>query len=597
MALSHEELIREMENIERLSAGERLLQAKKRRELQLEKYHVYESSLNDVPNEVMLDHESDVHFTETVTLLDATFRNDIEEVKRLLDEGVDPNVSNEDGLTALHQTCIDNNVELLKCLLEKNADVNIRDHDGWTPLHAAATCGHKDVSLILIENNADVLAVNTDGNMPYDICEDNDTLIQIEMKMADQGITQKVIDETRSQPERDLLRRLRELKEVVENSVKNSLLTAPKSSGQLVSMQFSLPISQIHQNTYKSQQETLGKDFDSKDNATYLHVAAAYSYFDVIKFLIDECNVEINPTDSDGWTPLHAATWWTNPQIIQYLIEHSADLYKKNDSGNTPLDICPDQNLVDWMLEKRQQQQQQQQKEINNCEFRSNKEFKRTGSTVNRTSSIRRASMREKARKYDTNFAEVVTGTTATPPPPSRPSGKANGEESSSTVTKFYDCDESGDGEQKNSLYSSNSNNYPSVATTSAITIPPPSSATTVSNATASSNNLKTSDKTKSEDNTNNVESLEKKKITLEQEKELFNHLTIKQQQQKNNGKEGGKRNYTSSDRNKTKTSKFNSYSKDNMSEHDEMLYEYPHSDQVHNSPGKAKLLSCCHIS
>lgn len=36
-------------------------------------------------------------------------------------------------------------------------------------------------------SGADVLAVNADGNMPYDICEDEATLELLEMVMAEQG--------------------------------------------------------------------------------------------------------------------------------------------------------------------------------------------------------------------------------------------------------------------------------------------------------------------------------------------------------------------------------------------------------------------------
>ena len=36
-------------------------------------------------------------------------------------------------------------------------------------------------------SNADLLAVNADGNMPYDICEDEDTLDFVENEMAKRG--------------------------------------------------------------------------------------------------------------------------------------------------------------------------------------------------------------------------------------------------------------------------------------------------------------------------------------------------------------------------------------------------------------------------
>lgn len=63
-------------------------------------------------------------------------------VKRLLLAGVDPDSTNEDGLTALHQCCIDDNEEMLQLLLDFGANPNAEDSEKWTPLHAAATCAH-----------------------------------------------------------------------------------------------------------------------------------------------------------------------------------------------------------------------------------------------------------------------------------------------------------------------------------------------------------------------------------------------------------------------------------------------------------------------
>ncbi len=47
--------------------------------------------------------------------------------------------------------------------------------------------------------------MNNDGNMPYDICDDEHTLDLIESEMAGRGITQQFIDERRGKPEKDML--------------------------------------------------------------------------------------------------------------------------------------------------------------------------------------------------------------------------------------------------------------------------------------------------------------------------------------------------------------------------------------------------------
>lgn len=70
----------------------------------------------------------------------------------------------------------------MKLLVEFGANVNAEDSEKWTPLHAAATCGHLHLVRYLIAKGANLLAVNADGNMPYDICEDEKTLDCIEGK-------------------------------------------------------------------------------------------------------------------------------------------------------------------------------------------------------------------------------------------------------------------------------------------------------------------------------------------------------------------------------------------------------------------------------
>lgn len=146
-----------------------------------------------------------IQFENSVVVLEAAARNDIEEVGRLLERGVSPDATNEDGLTPLHQCCIDNNADMLRLLLDYGADVNAKDSEKWTPLHAAATCGHLFLVKILISRGANLLAVNVDGNMPYDLCDDEETLDCIEAEMSRRGVTQELIDDTRAATETQML--------------------------------------------------------------------------------------------------------------------------------------------------------------------------------------------------------------------------------------------------------------------------------------------------------------------------------------------------------------------------------------------------------
>jgi hypothetical protein len=146
----HEELLAEMELIERLPTQERLKQAKRRRALQLRKWADYERELelqeqdqkqasqsrmplkyqysaepytnnkqrpvsmietsvygykknNNKFNSNSNSNRRSIKFQHHVVLLDAIMRKDYDEVERMLKSGVSPNLANEDGLTAIHQ--------------------------------------------------------------------------------------------------------------------------------------------------------------------------------------------------------------------------------------------------------------------------------------------------------------------------------------------------------------------------------------------------------------------------------------------------------------------------------------------------------------
>ena len=286
----------------RLTTAERLRLARKRRGMQLKRWAQREREYNLKRKQGLDDQEEEettrVNFVPAIMLLEAAARNDIEEVRRLLSLGVSPDSTNEDGLTALHQCCIDDSEEMMKVLVEFGANVNAADSEQWTPLHAAATCGHLHLVKFLIEKEASLLAVNGDGNMPYDICEDETTLSFIENEMAKRGVTQELIDETRGRTEAKMLADLAQL---------------AAEHGDL--------------------------EFRDKHRATPLHIAAANGYLSVLEFLLDNhCSTEVS--DLDLWQPLHAAACWGHLEAVEILAQNGADI--------SAVTRCVDEQSFSW---------------------------------------------------------------------------------------------------------------------------------------------------------------------------------------------------------------------------------------------------------
>ncbi|XP_047439001.1 protein phosphatase 1 regulatory inhibitor subunit 16B [Mugil cephalus] len=317
---NHLELIQELQQLDKVPSLERLRAAQKRRTQQLKRWAVYEKEMQSKKRKAdkkgrgasslyYSGAKRHVSFAASVALLEASARNDPDEVRYLLKNNVSPDLCNEDGLTALHQCCIDNYEEMVKILLDRGATVNAQDNELWTPLHAAATCGHAGLVKILISNGADLLAVNSDGNMPYDLCEDDPTLDIIETAMANKGITQEMINETRASTERRMLGDIQEL---------------------------------LRQGEEVNQQDSQG--------ATLLHIAAANGYVQAAELLL-EGGARMDLRDSDGWQPLHAAACWGQMHVAELLVSHGASLNAKTFLDETPIDLCEDEEFRAILLD------------------------------------------------------------------------------------------------------------------------------------------------------------------------------------------------------------------------------------------------------
>ncbi|CAF3870919.1 unnamed protein product [Adineta steineri] len=248
-----------------------------------------------------------VKFEQAYIFLAACSSEDRDEIDKLLQRGVDINTSNIDGLTALHQTCIDNNLHMVEYLLNKNAEINCQDNEGWTPLHAAASCGNLDIVKYLLSRGAIVDVCNNEGELAIDIAEGDDIIAYLEEDMRRKGID----DQQSRNYEHQLM--IKHAQDSLNNN-KNGL----KSTADAI----------VH----------------SRTGATALHVAAAKGYLDVIDLLI-RAGANLNSVDNDGWTPLHAAAHWDKHDILKYLVERNANIDAKNYAGQTPLDVCDGETL------------------------------------------------------------------------------------------------------------------------------------------------------------------------------------------------------------------------------------------------------------
>ncbi|MCK4651018.1 ankyrin repeat domain-containing protein [Candidatus Babeliales bacterium] len=137
-------------------------------------------------------------------LIQAVKRNDIDGVKKLLEEGVNPDLRDKENDNALNWAAYLGNLEVVKeimasisddniefidsigkyghtplmdairknyvdvslFLLKKRAEVNIKDNYGWTALHHAVVKGHSKIILALIKRDANIGAKTNNSQTP-----------------------------------------------------------------------------------------------------------------------------------------------------------------------------------------------------------------------------------------------------------------------------------------------------------------------------------------------------------------------------------------------------------------------------------------------
>jgi len=135
------------------------------------------------------------HWAQDSALHIASRNNHTEVVKRLLDAGVDVNLTNGRwNMTALSIASDEGHTAVATLLINNRADVNLADEDGRTPLHRASRWGHKDTAALLIANEALLNLADTGGWTPLhyaSIRGSTDTATLLLASGADPGITTK----------------------------------------------------------------------------------------------------------------------------------------------------------------------------------------------------------------------------------------------------------------------------------------------------------------------------------------------------------------------------------------------------------------------
>lgn len=96
--------------------------------------------------------------------LEVVRNGDCDELQKILetrDEKININLYDNEGQTALHQSCQIGSLKKVQILVKFGADVKLANRDGWSALHIACFGGHQDIALYLNSTKSRIKTVSS----------------------------------------------------------------------------------------------------------------------------------------------------------------------------------------------------------------------------------------------------------------------------------------------------------------------------------------------------------------------------------------------------------------------------------------------------
>ena len=297
-------------------------------------------------------------------------------------------VSSQGGFTPLLFAAQQGDQETAELLIEKGADVNYSAPEEGSALLMASANGHEDLALLLLEKGADSNVKADDGSgitpLHYALRDGIKALLEskgaglfTQLVQQEQQSTSRRMEEAGPLPGPSMPRLMRALVERGAN-VNASLTNAPvrlrkkgrsyisivgttpfllaAAYGDISAMSYLVEAGadpdvatvvdeiQVPTGVYSDEAQFQG-------SATPLLVAAglgrtrtrrgkeAKRALETIKVLV-EMDFDVNEANDVGWTPLHAAAYVGENDMIQFLVDNGAKLDVQNGCGQTPLSLA-----------------------------------------------------------------------------------------------------------------------------------------------------------------------------------------------------------------------------------------------------------------
>ncbi|XP_014231676.1 uncharacterized protein LOC106655674 [Trichogramma pretiosum] len=304
----------------------------------------------------------------TITSIhDAVRFKNVHVIESLLKNGADPNIVDDQGLTALNLICYQPDLkevqfEMIRLLIQYNADVNIYDKDGYNPMMNLFVEASNDTEFhmrikvfkLLLENKADVTHVNNDGDTILHVTvwdAENPKIVEAVELLLKYGADPNVVDTEGMTP----------LNLICDSYYSNNvrlklirLIIQYKADVNIKDKKGNSPIMTIVANcdyynielhmkifTLLLENDADVTNIEYENGQTIMHKLLHLSSWnpcivEAVELLLEH-GVDVNIQTISGLTCLHLAVYYQDLELVELLLEYGANFNITDLDGNIPL--------------------------------------------------------------------------------------------------------------------------------------------------------------------------------------------------------------------------------------------------------------------
>lgn len=266
-------------------------------------------------------------------LYQAVENNNIEEVRRLLSEGVDVDAKIESEnkkhrWSPLHIAAHRGYTEIVMLLIASGANLDHKDEDGYTPLHKTAWSGNTKEATILLDSGANPNIKDNWGRTPIHLAASRREKQFVDLLIAKSSADLNL-----------LIAAAMGMDDIVKLLIHNreNINIKDLADG-------STPLHNALKNGHENIAKFLiaeGADINAsdRDGTKPLHLAVMKGFLKVAELLIAK-GANVNCHNEDLMYPLHYAALYGHKETVKLLIAKGADVNSMDRKGNKPLDFA-----------------------------------------------------------------------------------------------------------------------------------------------------------------------------------------------------------------------------------------------------------------